>query len=222
MGIPRAQRCTFLSMACRPVNRQLNSMYKVCYSRGTHRWSETTKEAGKREINLILGSQKYFLEEQFSKISVHRSTWKASGPPTPTASPHPRVSASVSLGQKLRICISNTLSSNTDPVGLETTLWKPQSYRNQSLNLRYSKDGLQTSSFTTWASLGNLLRNVEIQVPPEIYWVRVSLKTLGEGLPWWLSGKESACQCKRHGFHPWTGRIQHITEQLSPCWWFSH
>ena len=21
-------------------------------------------------------------------------------------------------------------------------------------------------------------------------------------LPWWLSGKESACQCRRHGFHP--------------------
>ena len=22
------------------------------------------------------------------------------------------------------------------------------------------------------------------------------------GLPWWLSGKESACQCKRYGFDP--------------------
>ena len=29
------------------------------------------------------------------------------------------------------------------------------------------------------------------------------------GIPWWLSGKESACQCRRHkrgGFHPGTGR----------------
>ena len=26
-------------------------------------------------------------------------------------------------------------------------------------------------------------------------------------LPWWLSGKASACQCRRHGFHPWSGRI---------------
>ena len=25
-------------------------------------------------------------------------------------------------------------------------------------------------------------------------------------LPWWLSSKESACQCKRCGFHPWLGR----------------
>ena len=23
----------------------------------------------------------------------------------------------------------------------------------------------------------------------------------------WLSGKESACQCRRHGFDPWTGKI---------------
>ena len=27
------------------------------------------------------------------------------------------------------------------------------------------------------------------------------------GLPWWLSGKESACPCKRHGFDPWVGKI---------------
>jgi len=23
----------------------------------------------------------------------------------------------------------------------------------------------------------------------------------------WLSGKESGCQCKRHGFDPWVGKI---------------
>ena len=27
------------------------------------------------------------------------------------------------------------------------------------------------------------------------------------GLPWWLSGKESACQCRRHGFDPWVRKI---------------
>ena len=27
-----------------------------------------------------------------------------------------------------------------------------------------------------------------------------------KGLPWWLSGKESACQCRRHGFNPWVGK----------------
>ena len=27
------------------------------------------------------------------------------------------------------------------------------------------------------------------------------------GLPRWCSGKESVCQCRRHGFHPWVGKI---------------
>ena len=33
----------------------------------------------------------------------------------------------------------------------------------------------------------------------------------------WLSGKISACQCRRHRFNPWSGRIPHVAEQLSPC-----
>ena len=28
-----------------------------------------------------------------------------------------------------------------------------------------------------------------------------------KGLPWWLSCKESACQCRRRGFDPWLGKI---------------
>ena len=27
------------------------------------------------------------------------------------------------------------------------------------------------------------------------------------GLPRWLSGKESSCQCRRLGFDPWVGKI---------------
>ena len=27
------------------------------------------------------------------------------------------------------------------------------------------------------------------------------------GLPWWLSGKEPACQCRRRGFNPWVEKI---------------
>ena len=36
------------------------------------------------------------------------------------------------------------------------------------------------------------------------------------GLPWWRSGWESACQCRGHGFKPWSGKIPHAAEQLSP------
>ena len=35
------------------------------------------------------------------------------------------------------------------------------------------------------------------------------LKNL-QGLPWWLSGKESACRCRRHEFGPWSRKIPHV------------
>ena len=31
-------------------------------------------------------------------------------------------------------------------------------------------------------------------------------KVIPQGLPWWFSGKESACQCRRCGFSPWSDR----------------
>ena len=37
------------------------------------------------------------------------------------------------------------------------------------------------------------------------------------GLLWWLSGKESHCQCRRHRFDPWPGKIPHAAEQLCLC-----
>ena len=36
-----------------------------------------------------------------------------------------------------------------------------------------------------------------------------------QGLPWWLSGRESTCQCRRHGFDPWSRKIPHAAELLS-------
>ena len=36
------------------------------------------------------------------------------------------------------------------------------------------------------------------------------------GLPWWRSGWESSCQCRGHGFEPWSGRIPHAAERLGP------
>ena len=36
------------------------------------------------------------------------------------------------------------------------------------------------------------------------------------GLPWWHGGWESACQCRGHGFEPWSGKIPHAVEQLGP------
>ena len=44
-------------------------------------------------------------------------------------------------------------------------------------------------------------------------------KELHLGRPWWLSGKESTCQCRRHRFDPGFGKIPHAvrSKQLSLC-----
>ena len=34
------------------------------------------------------------------------------------------------------------------------------------------------------------------------------------GLPWWLSGKESVCQCRRCGFDPWVGKMHGRRDRL--------
>ena len=36
------------------------------------------------------------------------------------------------------------------------------------------------------------------------------------GLPWWFSGKGSACWYGNHGFNSWPWRIPHAVDQLSP------
>ena len=45
----------------------------------------------------------------------------------------------------------------------------------------------------------------------------VIFKKTGPGLPWWLSGKGSAYQCRRHRLDPWSQKIPYALEQLSPC-----
>ena len=45
--------------------------------------------------------------------------------------------------------------------------------------------------------------------------VLMARKKMG-GFPGGLNGKESICQCRRHGLDPWLGKTPH-TEQLNPC-----
>ena len=45
---------------------------------------------------------------------------------------------------------------------------------------------------------------------------KTETKNTDRGLPWWRSGWESACQCRGHGFEPWSGKIPHAAEQLGP------
>ena len=39
-----------------------------------------------------------------------------------------------------------------------------------------------------------------------IMWVIFLVPNFDRGLSWWLSGKESACQCRRLRFDPWVGK----------------
>ena len=56
------------------------------------------------------------------------------------------------------------------------------------------------------------------QVITDVSELNVPVKnTKGGGLPWWLSGKEPACQRRRGGFNAWSRKIAHTKEQLSRC-----
>ena len=44
-----------------------------------------------------------------------------------------------------------------------------------------------------------------------------TLKIQIKGLPSWVSGEESTCQCSGHGFDLWSRKIPHATEQLRLC-----
>ena len=60
---------------------------------------------------------------------------------------------------------------------------------------------LSLSTVTKPASRKARLQHHSVQSPHFF-----SLHIFG-GLPWRLSGKESACQCRRHRFDPWVGKI---------------
>ena len=61
-------------------------------------------------------------------------------------------------------------------------------------------------------------RMVKMQVPG--LWLKATYYNLKRN-EWdfagGYSGSESACQCRGHGFDPWSGNIPRATEQLSPC-----
>ena len=44
----------------------------------------------------------------------------------------------------------------------------------------------------------------------------IFLLKIKQGLSWWRSGWESACQCRGHGLEPWSGKIPYAAEQLGP------
>ena len=54
---------------------------------------------------------------------------------------------------------------------------------------------------------------------PSLLWENIvnTIKNWVWGLPSWLSGEESTCQCREHRFSPWSRGIPHAVGQLSLC-----
>ena len=45
--------------------------------------------------------------------------------------------------------------------------------------------------------------------------MKTNAKVCNTGLPWCLSGKESTCHWMGHGFHPWSRKMPHASEQVN-------
>ena len=79
---------------------------------------------------------------------------------------------------------------------------------------------VEEGRITTKGIQGNFLMWQKCSISQLWWWLYdytfVKPKKNYRGLPWWLSGWESACQCRGHGFEPWSGKIPHAAEQLGP------
>ena len=47
------------------------------------------------------------------------------------------------------------------------------------------------------------LHNIAVRITKHLFIKRREVN----GLPWWVNGKEAACQSRGHGFDPWSGKI---------------
>ena len=78
----------------------------------------------------------------------------------------------------------------------------------EMLPMGKSDKSSNTPDLLDWSTLSLIVVNLQLSQNNSLIKKR--------GLPWWRSGWESACQCRGHGFEPWSGRIPHAAERLGP------
>jgi len=67
--------------------------------------------------------------------------------------------------------------------------------------------GLPSMGSHTESDTTEVMQQQQQQQQPQNLARYVQLGRGEGGLPWWLSGKESTCQCRNSGFDPWVGKI---------------
>ena len=62
--------------------------------------------------------------------------------------------------------------------------------------------GENIAMVTYYIFLKQLIPKQPIRLGPTKPDMAIAFKNSRKGVPWWLGGKESACQCRRPGFDP--------------------
>ena len=116
------------------------------------------------------------------------------------------------MGQVPRSVQQNRESRNQFTQMWSFNLWKR--YKSNSMKKEHSFQQIANN----WSPTGkkiNLDLNLTLYANMNSKWIiDLNIKHGIIGLPWWCSGWESACQCRGHGFEPWSGRMPRAAEQL--------
>ena len=104
-----------------------------------------------------------------------------------------------------------------------------KSWEGQILGLRIRAEmRLQSGITSIWFIVFLLPKSKRASIPSTCFLGRMIrclwterleyvVKKFNAGLPRWLSGKELACQCRRRGFDPWSGKILCAMGKLRLC-----